>query len=59
MLDRSVTINSNILRITYNPDIKRYKAFNLSNKSDSPIYADTMNELIELINEIYGGINHG
>lgn len=55
MLDRSIVINSNILRITYNEEIRQYKAFNLSNKSDSPLYADTMNELIELINETYGG----
>lgn len=55
MLDRSITINSNIFRITYDPDIKRYKAYNLSTSTESPLYADTMNELIESLEEIYGG----
>lgn len=58
MLDRCYKVYNKLYRITYDEYNRIYKAFNMTIKTEQPIYADTFNELINLLDQTEGD-NYG
>jgi hypothetical protein len=57
MLDRTYTDNGLSMRLTYNPDTKRYKGKILNHKilgsdNNNSIYGDTENEVLESFHQL-------
>jgi hypothetical protein len=63
MLDRVFTNNGLSMRLTYNPDTKRYKGkiinYNIFGNKEDYIYGDSVNEVLEQFYQISNKISEG